>query len=527
MREGKNDKWLEECITGFPKGTPYLVAENDGDLAGALNEVLALVETEWVCVFGYDDVPADDMLERMLSVSDDTDVVYPSMILTDVDLNPTSVYTADVFCPNRLQTWNYVSGGFLARTESVRKAGGWRDLDALEDWDLHVRMLRSGARFKACPDAKFLYRQVPGSRNKLDTAGFDSPQEFRKHWQDKIVGTLPDVKATFYYQATPATAYWRCVLPARHLPGVATSVLDGVMRADGGLDLPDHRGAAVFQFPADNERAGALRELQSQGVRYLVEVDDNYLDGMDATFRKRAGWTLSIGQSKEEWRAKPHSVEGHRWITERADGVIVTTPYLANIYREANENVYICRNSIDPSDWPALEKPDDGVFRIGWFASRSHDRDADLVRKALSWASRQPGVEVWTIGLDPAGWNFDRMQVGWSEDYTAYRKWLMKLDVQVAPILATSSALCRSDLKVLEGAMAGAMTVAQRAAPYSEWFDGPCLTASTAKEYVDRIRWCVKNQDEARALGREARELVLNTRTIQGEVTKWNEAVSG
>lgn len=528
LRDGGSREWLEECVTGFPRGTKYLVAENDGDLAGALNQALALVDTEWVVVFGHDDVPHEDMLDEMLAVSEDADVVYPSMVLADTDLRPQGVYNADVFCPNRLLTWNFVSGGFLARTDMVRKAGGWRDLDALEDWDLHVRMLRVGARFKACPEAKFMYRQVPGSRNKMDADQHGGPQGLRRYWQDKIVGTLPDVEATFYYQATPATAYWRCVLPARVLPGVATSVLDGVQRADGGVDLPDHRGAAVFQFPADNERAGALREFRAQGVRYLVEVDDNYLDGMDATFRSRAGWTLSIGQSKAEWRTKPHSVEGHRWITERADGVIVSTPTLAGIYREANENVFVCRNSVDPGDWPELVKPDDGVFRIGWFASRSHDRDADLVRKALSWASRQPNVEVVTIGLDPAGWNFRRHHFPWAPDFTGYRRWLMRLDVGVAPVLSTSSALCRSDLKVLEYGMAGALTIAQRLAPYEEWFEGkPCLTASTAGEYVDHVRWCVRNQDAARELGREARELVLSTRTIQAEIPRWREAVHG
>jgi hypothetical protein len=104
----------------------------------------------------------------------------------------------------------------------------------------------------------------------------------------------------------------------------------------------------------------------------------------------------------------------------------------------------------------------------------------------------------------------------------------MQIDVGVAPVVATTSSLCRSDLKVLENAMAGAVTIAQRAAPYAEWFENkPCLTASTAKEYVDHVRWCVRNQDEARAMGAAARELVLNTRTIQAEIGKWREAVNG
>lgn len=522
LRSAKNNQWLEECVTGFPAGTKYLVGENDGDLAGAMNEMLAAADTEWVVPFGHDDVPADDMLDQLLAVSGDADVVYPEMVMTDEELRPVGVFPADVFCGNRLEQWNFVSGGFLGRTSMLRDVGGWRDLDALEDWDVHVRLRRAGARFKACPAARFLYRQVPGSRNK-QADGFTSAVGMRTHYREKIVGT-PTVKAeaTFYFQATPAVSYWRCVVPARALPGIATSDLSCVPRDGGGLEFIDHQGAAVFQFPANNERAAALLGMQADGHRYLVEVDDNYLDEKDDLWRGRAGWSKRIG------RESPHSVQGHRWITANADGVIVTTPTLAEIYSKVNPNVYVCRNSIDPSDWPELVKPDDGVFRIGWFASRSHDRDAPLVRKALSWASRQPGVEVVTIGLDPAGWDFRRLHYGWSEDFTGYRRLLMRLDVGVAPIVATSSSVCRSDLKILEHAMAGATTIAQRLAPYEEWFDHPdVLTASTAKDFSDRVRWCVNNRDEVRAMGSRVRDHVLATRTISNEIGEWRKAVNG
>jgi hypothetical protein len=104
----------------------------------------------------------------------------------------------------------------------------------------------------------------------------------------------------------------------------------------------------------------------------------------------------------------------------------------------------------------------------------------------------------------------------------------MQLDVGVAPVVSTASAKHRSDLKLLEYSMAGAVTVAQRLDPYEAWFDSPvAFTASTSKEWADRIRWCVRNQDEARAMGLRARELVLSTRTIQSEIVRWREAVRG
>jgi len=251
LRSRKNEQWLQECISGFPKGTKYFVAENDGDMADALNEAIALVDTEWVMPFGHDDVPQPNMLDFLFSFSCDADVIYPRMLIVDEDLKFGGVFNADVFCGNRLQTWNFVpGGGFLARTEMVRKVGGYRDLETLEDWDLHVRMFRAGARFKACPDAEFAYRQVEGSRNRQQRQEFPSIVDMRTHYRQEIVGTAsPTPIATFYFQATPAVSYWRCVVPARHLPGIATSDLTGMPKAGGGVEFLDHYGAGIFQFP--------------------------------------------------------------------------------------------------------------------------------------------------------------------------------------------------------------------------------------------------------------------------------------
>jgi len=100
--------------------------------------------------------------------------------------------------------------------------------------------------------------------------------------------------------------------------------------------------------------------MQADGNKFLVEVDDNYLDESDMLSRTRAGWGLKISEKS------PHSVQGHRWIVKNADGVIVTTNTLRDIYSKVNPNVHVCPNSIDLADWPEYEKLDDGVFRIGW-----------------------------------------------------------------------------------------------------------------------------------------------------------------
>jgi hypothetical protein len=112
---------------------------------------------------------------------------------------------------------------------------------------------------------------------------FTHPGDMRKHFQD-LISTPPKVKANFYYQATPAVSYWRTILPARYLPGVAKSIisLEAVQDDSGEFEFLDHQGAAVFQFPGNNELAAALLVLQADGKKVLVEVDDNYLDENDS-----------------------------------------------------------------------------------------------------------------------------------------------------------------------------------------------------------------------------------------------------
>jgi hypothetical protein len=327
---------------------------------------------------------------------------------------------------------------------------------------------------------------------------------------------------TFYYQATPATSYWRTELPAKYLPGKLHPApgLSVVNRGeDKPLEFPDVvNDTAVMQFPGDQGSAVVALAMKATGKRFLVEVDDNYLDQGDPLWRKRSNWGSKIG-------ATAHTVQGHRWIVENSHGVIVTTRALAAYYGDHNDNVHVCRNSIDPDDWPEPTERDE-AFRIGWYASQSHDRDEVMVRKALAWASRQPNVEIVNIGLDP-GWPISRRWIGWKDNFKALRPELGKLDIGVAPLVGTPMTRFRSDLKALEYAMGGAMPFVQTDEPYHEWRDVDySKSCATPAEWMDAIQWGVRNRDEVRAKARQAREHVLVNRTFRTEIERWRQAIA-
>lgn len=328
-----------------------------------------------------------------------------------------------------------------------------------------------------------------------------------------------EVKATFWAQQTEGVNYVRAELPARHLPGkVCLLSPDDLVETEDGHAMPRQEGAAVWMFPGNTTRALLMRDLQQyQGVRVLAEMDDLYLCAPPVHF----------GIWKEEFDGTDdHSYEIHSRIVSWCDGVIVATPALEREYRELNDNVFVCPNSVDPDDWP--ENPPHqpgGLLRVGYAGSDSHKKDFELIRPALAWASKQPDVEVVLLGIEMANETFDCRRIPWQEDLAGYRKALGNIDVMLCPLLPDRWNDCKSDLKALEAAMAGAVCIVQDSEPYRPWIPGPAFVARDHRDFLKWVRYAVYHRDEVADMARQAKKYVLSERTIQGNVWRWEEAV--
>lgn len=328
--------------------------------------------------------------------------------------------------------------------------------------------------------------------------------------------------ATWWAQRPGGNWYWRADVPARHLPGIVRGLEHRDLERTGPntVVMPRQRGeTAIWCYPGNASRGVLMRSLQLAGFRVLVEVDDDYLIGPPMVPNGSTEWKRRINPHEDIY-----SYEAHARIAEFADGIIVTTERLAQAYRDVNDHVYVCRNSVDPQDWPEPEKPNDGIFRIGYSASHSHWFDANEVTRALSWAAAQPGVEVVIFGLK-RDWQFPVTQVPWTRDLAEYRRSLSVLDVGVCPLRPGPWADCKSDVKAMEYAMAGSAAIVSRTEPYREWHDQPfALTADTPKDFLRHVKWLVANQDAARELAANALNYVTENRFITQEIPKWRAA---
>jgi glycosyltransferase involved in cell wall biosynthesis len=365
---------------------------------------------------------------------------------------------------------------------------------------------------------KLLDRKALGGR-KVEFVDHPNPMLER--------GVKEDCLATFWTQATPGTTYWRCLVPARHLPGQAIPFKYSDLQEDkaGKPYLPRHRGTAVWQFLGDEFRTRiALGNRDMYGYRTLMEVDDNYLR-IAPYLRGRKGVPWHETHAEAMAHGNGYSHEMHRKIVPLMDGIICSTDYLADAYYEFNENVYVCPNSIDPDDWKYEREPHD-AFRIVYYGSTSHVVDAPLVTDALKWAARQPGVEVWTVGFKNPSWSFPHQVVPWTQSLEEARAHLFKFDLGVAPLKGNKWANGKSDIKAMEYAMAGVCPLVSNAVPYRTLQHIPDLVIDD-DGWMEAIRYFVKNPDLARQRAEEVKDWVMRERTIQATVGLWKEAISG
>ncbi|HXJ62785.1 MAG TPA: hypothetical protein VNN79_03435, partial [Actinomycetota bacterium] len=287
--------------------------------------------------------------------------------------------------------------------------------------------------------------------------------------------------ATFWEQATGGVSYYRAWMPAKHLPGrvVRLQATRDLYKDSSGVVFRRQVGASVWPFPGNITRWLLMAEMHTQGIPVFAEMDDNYL--VPSNTPGSHGWLIRRDPTPQD---RP-SFECHQAIirSKAVDGLIVSTPKLADVYARLHANIHVCRNAVDPDDWaPDPPHQQDGILRIGWAGSASHKHDLNDVRPALDWASRQKDVQVVLFGeLDMPG--VRHRNIPWTEQLWKYRWGVRQVDVMLCPLRPSPWADCKSDVKALEAAMGGACSVVSRSEPFTPWWrDGaPSYSAATPK----------------------------------------------
>jgi len=296
----------------------------------------------------------------------------------------------------------------------------------------------------------------------------------------------------------------------------------------------------VFHRPEIEEYHTLARLLKKDGKKIVMDNDDTFRiedyhplagfmpDGFQVNIRKR---NSSINS-----------------FLQLSDLVTTTTEFLADEYRQLNENVVVLPNYIDPFDWDEPLKNETDVVRIGMIGSVAIEYDYLHVKKLLKELSKRKDVKIILFGLgdvkhrkeNPAVtrtfheeysfWDsIDHEQVPWCKNYEYQDKLNeAKLDMMLIPRRDNYFNRCKSNIKFLEASMFEIPCIAQGfkdgKSPYQGKDEKFMKIVVDNKEWLGKINQLVDNSYLREEMGRKTKEYVLENYNIENHYQEWQNA---
>ncbi len=136
-------RWAEE--NSEPEFSVTVISENTPGASAARNRGLELVHTEWVMFFDADDLMSPEHVSTAMSLSNDADII--CWDVWDLGNHKTLKFNTSDPLWNSLFHGTFATQRWMARTDLVRKAGGWNaDVRLWDDIELGVRILNENPR---------------------------------------------------------------------------------------------------------------------------------------------------------------------------------------------------------------------------------------------------------------------------------------------------------------------------------------------------------------------------------------------
>lgn len=246
-----------------------------------------------------------------------------------------------------------------------------------------------------------------------------------------------------------------------------------------------------------------IREMYGKPV--VMEIDDNILStpeynpasecyGPGSELRK-----IAIRQMRE------------------ADAMIVSTPYLKEIYSEFNEHIYVVPNSIDFSIWGKLQHGSSkGKIVIGWAGGATHTDDLEIIEPVVDEISKKhKNIEFRFVhGITPKLKGnksvVHKVKFAPSLDYPKYLA-QQGFDIGLAPLVDNAFNRGKSNLRWLEYGALGVPCVASNVGHFAETIDNGAdgFLCDTRKDFVDALELLITDASRRRDIGKAAKAKVI------------------
>ncbi len=200
-----------------------------------------------------------------------------------------------------------------------------------------------------------------------------------------------------------------------------------------------------------------------------------------------------------------------------ADGLIVSTPTLGQLYSEFQPNYHVIPNSIDFKAWDkarnAKRKARNGI-RIGWAGGANHEDDLKIMEKVVPIITSKFRNVSFTFVHGCPHYLRNLPKVHYKAPWTSIDKYPRMLagqdfDIGIAPLVDNSFNRGKSNLRWLEYSALGIPTVASRVGHFKETIrdgeDG--FLATGLDEWIEKISILIQDRAKRKQMG-----LVANDR---------------
>lgn len=253
---------------------------------------------------------------------------------------------------------------------------------------------------------------------------------------------------------------------------------------------------------------------ESYGKPVIMEVDDNILS---CPVYNPATTCYNPNNSIRQVAIKQ---------MRESDAVIVSTPYLKEIYSEFNDNIYVVQNSIDFKLWDKVQHgKNKGKITIGWVGGANHNEDLLIIEPVIEYlTNKYPQVEfLFGHGMHP---NFKgKKGVRWIQKFSRIDKYpkavaAMGIDIGIAPLVDNAFNRGKSNLRWLEYSALGIPTVASNVGHFAETIDNgkDGILCDTAEDFINALEGLILNVSRRKELAKAARDRVFKDFNIDNTV---------
>jgi glycosyltransferase involved in cell wall biosynthesis len=195
-----------------------------------------------------------------------------------------------------------------------------------------------------------------------------------------------------------------------------------------------------------------------------------------------------------------------------SDAMVVSTPYLKEVYSEFCENIYVVPNSLDFRIWDNLKhRRNKDLIRIGWAGGASHDEDLRIIEPVMrKILAKHPSVRFCFVhgipsffkGIEGVEAVHDFTRIDRYPQFLASRAF----DIGIAPLVDNSFNRGKSNLRWLEYSGLKIPTVASKVGHFAETItqaeDG--LLCETEQDWMDSLEWLISDEVARRKIGKNA-----------------------